>query len=98
VELTQEIIAQPVIGLTFGRIDEDGWVYVNGQKVGESHNWQDVPAFDVKSFLHEGKNRIAVVVANRWGRGGINMDVTLHAQDNPSQPQWQRSVFNGLAQ
>jgi len=28
------------IELDFGMIDEDGWVYVNGWKAGESHDWQ----------------------------------------------------------
>jgi beta-galactosidase len=79
-------------------IGGDGWVYVNGQKVGESHDWQSSPAFDVKSFLHPGENTIAVAVANWNGGGGINKGVTLRMQDKPIYPEWKRSVFNGFAQ
>ena len=79
-------------------IDEDGWVYVNGRKAGESHDWQSSPAFDVKRLLHPGENVIAVAVANWNGAGGINKGVTLRLGEKPEMPQWKRSVFNGLAQ
>jgi beta-galactosidase len=84
--------------LSFGAIDDDGWVYVNGKKVGESHDWQAAPVFDVKSALHPGKNTIAVSVANNSGSGGINKGVSIQFQEKPVPPQWKRSVFNGLAQ
>ena len=84
--------------LHFGRIDEDGWVYVNGHKVGESHDWQDKPSFEIKPQLHPGDNTIAVAVANKYGPGGINLGVDLVTRHNPAPPQWSRSVFNGLAQ
>jgi beta-galactosidase len=86
------------VELRFGRIDEDGWVYVNGQKVGESHDWHAAPAFNVKAALHPGQNTIAVVVANYSGPGGLNKGVDLQMRDEPILPAWQRSVFNGLAQ
>jgi beta-galactosidase len=71
---------------------------VNGRPVGESHDRQVPPVFDVKSFLHPGENTIAVAVANWNVGGGLNQGVTLQFQDQPSAPQWQRRVFNGLAQ
>src|SRR5207245_458443 len=37
--LTAEDLAAGNIMLRFGMIDDDGWVYVNGQPVGESHDW-----------------------------------------------------------
>jgi hypothetical protein len=79
-------------------IDDEGWVYVNGQMAGESHDWQAAPSFDVKRFLHPGTNTIAVAVANASGAGGVNKGVTLLFQDKPELPEWKRSVFNGLAQ
>ena len=93
----QELDAESV-ELCFGMIDDDGWVYVNGQKVGESHDWKSSPAFDVKHLLHPGENVIAVAVANWDGPGGINKGVTLRLGEKPELPQWKRSVFNGLAQ
>jgi len=96
--VTEQDLAVPIVELRFGRIDENGWVYVNGQKAGESHDWQAMPAFDVKRLLHPGENVIAVAVANAYGPGGPNLGVSLQMQTEPAPVQWQRSVFNGLAQ
>lgn len=96
--VTEQDLAAAAIELCFGMIDEDGFVYVNGQKVGESHDWQTAPIFDVKRHLHVGENTVTVAVANYSGPGGINKGVTLQFQEKPTPVQWQRSVFNGLAQ
>jgi beta-galactosidase len=95
---TEGMLTNSSVAVRFARIDEEGWVYVNGQKVGESHDWQETPRFDVKPFLRAGENTIAVAVANRYGPGGINIGVALETRQNPPPPQWRRSVFNGLAQ
>jgi beta-galactosidase len=97
-QVTERDLEAQAVELRFGRIDGDGWVYVNGRPVGESHDRQVPPVFDVKSFLHPGENTIAVAVANWNVGGGLNQGVTLQFQDQPSAPQWQRRVFNGLAQ
>jgi len=96
--LTEQDVAAAAIELDFGMIDEDGWVYVNGWKAGESHDWQVSPGFEIKPLLHPGANTIAVTVANYNGPGGVNKGVTLLMPEKPVVPQWQRSVFNGLAQ
>jgi beta-galactosidase len=98
IQVTEPELAAESVELCFGMIDDDGWVYVNGQKVGESHDWRSSPAFDVKHLLHPGENVIAVAVANWDGPGGINKGVTLRLGEKPEWPQWKRSVFNGLAQ
>jgi beta-galactosidase len=95
---TDGMLTNSSVAVRFSRIDEDGWFYVNGQKVGESHDWQETPRFDIKPLLRAGENIIAVAVANRYGPGGINLGVTLETRQNPAPPQWRRSVFNGLAQ
>jgi beta-galactosidase len=79
-------------------MDEDGWVYVNGQRVGESRDAQWAPGFDLKPFVREGTNTLAILVRNRWGRGGVGSGVKLDAVEIAPAPQWQRSVFNGRAQ
>jgi beta-galactosidase len=86
------------IVLSFGMIDDEGWVYVNGQFAGESHDWSASPAFEVGKFLESGDNTIAVVVKNNEGDGGINKGVALVIQEKPEVANWKRSVFNGLAQ
>ena len=98
INVTAEDLASAAVELNFGRIDEEGFVYVNGQRVGESKDWRAAPSFNVKPLLHVGTNTIAVTVANFDGAGGINRGVWLKFQDTPTPVQWQRSVFNGLAQ
>ncbi len=84
--------------LSFGMIDDEGWVYVNGRLAGESHDWSSQPAFEVQKFLHDGDNTIAVAVQNHDGSGGINKGVALDIQAKPAPVHWKRSAFNGLAQ
>jgi beta-galactosidase len=91
-------LATESVVLHFGRIDDDGWVYVNGQLAGESHDWNTEPTFEVRKFLHEGRNIIAVAVRNREGSGGMNKGVALEFQQKPEPVHWKRSVFKGLAQ
>lgn len=98
IEVTAEDLAGPSVELDLGRIDDEGSVYVNGQKVGESHDWQVPASFDVKKFLHPGNNTIAVLVANWDGPGGIGKGVELLFAQKAPRPDWQRSVFNGVAQ
>jgi beta-galactosidase len=79
--------------LSIGRIDDLGWVYLNGKKLGETTDWQRGYSFDVSSALHPGKNVLAVVVQNQAGPGGLTMGVSLSAETTP---QWKRRAFNGL--
>ena len=71
---------------------------MNGQFVGESHDWQAQPIFDIKKFIHAGDNVIAVGVNNGVGQGGLNPNVTVKIIGHASVPPWSRSLFNGLAQ
>jgi beta-galactosidase len=98
VNLTAQDLAAGEIMLRFGMIDDDGWLYVNGESVGESHDWKVSPAFDVGKFLHAGDNSIAVVVHNGFGPGGVNKGVSLSIPSKPTPVLWKRSAFNGLAQ
>ena len=93
-----EDLAATNIVLSFGMIDDEGWVYVNGRLAGESHDWTASPAFAIGKFLESGDNTIAVVVKNNEGEGGINKGVTLLLEEKPVPAHWKRSVFNGLAQ
>jgi len=98
VPLTAEDLAVDRADLNFGMIDDDGWVYVNGQFAGESHNWSDAPSFDIRKFLHTGDNTVAVTVKNSEGSGGINKGASLEFVKPPIPANWQRSAFNGLAE
>jgi len=97
-KLTAEDLAKSDIQLNFGRIDDNGWVFVNGQLVGESHDWEDAPAYDIKKYLRAGDNIIAVGVRNTDGPGGLLLGVNVGLADQAVSSPWSRSVFNGLAQ
>jgi hypothetical protein len=79
-------------------IDDDGWIYVNGQLAGESHDWQNECVVNVSTLLRPGENTIAIVVKNTDGAGGLNRGVALEFEQKRNPPDWQRSAFNGLAQ
>src|ERR1019366_5360034 len=98
VKLTEEDLNGSGVQVCFSGCDDEGWYFVNGQFVGESHDWQAQPIFDIKKFVHAGDNVIAVGVNNGSGSGGLNPNVTVKVVGNTSTASWSRSLFNGLAQ
>jgi beta-galactosidase len=98
VKLTEEDLNNPGVQIRFSTIDDQGWVFVNNKRVGESHDWSSQPMFDIKKALHAGDNVIAVGVKNDESSGGLNPDVNVEIVGRPTASPWSRSVFNGLAQ
>jgi len=98
VNVSEADLKNPVVQACFGSIDDHGWIFVNDQRVGESHDWSAQPVFDIKHALHAGDNVIAVGVKNDGGPGGINTGVHVDITGRPAASPWSRSVFNGLAQ
>lgn len=98
VKLTENDLNKPGVMIRFGTIDDHGWIFVNNQRVGESHDWQDQKLLDIKKALHVGDNVVAVGVKNDAGEGGMNPDVNLEIVGQPVSSPWSRSLFNGLAQ
>jgi beta-galactosidase len=98
VRLTEEDLNGAGALFCFSGCDDEGWFFVNGQFVGESHDWQAQPIFDVKRFLHTGDNVVAVGVYNGAAQGGLNPNVNLRIIEHTNVPPWSRSLFNGLAQ
>ncbi len=96
--LTEEDLKGAGAQICFSGCDDEGWYFVNGQFVGESHDWQAQPVFDVKRFVHAGDNVVAVGVNNGAGSGGLNPNVTVKIIGHASAAPWARSLFNGLAQ
>ena len=89
--------------LEIGRIDDDGSIYVNGEKVGETANWSQAYSFNVTKQLHPGTNIIAVIVRNHDGPGGLGAPsiervapLALDAVGRPAgfEEQWWRPDFN----
>ena len=98
ISINEDDLSARSVELNFGCLDDDAYVYVNGKRVGVSHNWAVPAAFDIKPLLHPGKNSIAVGVVNRAGAGGISKGVSMQFSDPPIVPEWKRSLFSGLAQ
>jgi beta-galactosidase len=98
VTLTDDDLNNPGVQIRFAGCDDEGWYYVNNHRVGESHDWQAQPLFDIKKFLHAGDNVIAVGVKNDEGSGGLNPDVNVEIIGKSVNSPWSRSLFNGLAQ
>ena len=96
--VTAKDLAADSVLLHCGMIDDEGWIYVNGELAGEAHDWQATPAISIGKFLHAGDNTIAVLVKNNDNRGGLNKGVKVEFVDDPGMPAWKRSAFNGLAQ
>jgi beta-galactosidase len=96
--LTEEDLKGAGAQICFGGCDDEGWYFVNGQFIGESHDWQAQPIFDINKFVHAGDNVIAAGVNNGVGSGGLNPNVTVKVIGHAGVPPWSRSLFNGLAQ
>jgi len=96
--VTEEDLKGAGAQICFGGCDDEGWYFVNGEFVGESHDWQAQPIFNIKKFIHAGDNVIAVGVNNVAGQGGLNPNVTVKIIGHAGVPPWSRSLFNGLAQ
>ena len=71
IEITADDLKNGPWDLNFGRIDDAGWVYVNGRSVGRTTDWSRAYSFDVTKELHSGANVVAVVVRNDSGGGGL---------------------------
>jgi beta-galactosidase len=98
VKLTEEDLNGVAALICFSGCDDEGWYFVNGHFIGESHDWQAQPIFAAKKFLHAGDNVIAVGVYNGVAQGGLNPNVNVSLVGHTSIPAWSRSLFNGLAQ
>ncbi len=78
VEVTAADLAGGKMILTLGRIDDLGWVYVNGRSVGKATDWSRAFSFEVTAELHPGRNIIAVLVKNVDGSGGLGAPTLEH--------------------
>ena len=85
-DLTAADLKSAKMNLSFGRVDDYGWVYVNGTMVGHTTDWSHQYSFNVTKELHPGHNVIAVVVQNVGGGGGIGLPALGAASDNRPLP------------
>jgi hypothetical protein len=72
IDITADQLKTGDLNLQASRMDDGGWVFVNGRPIGEGHDWQTSFTFPAKG-LHEGKNSIAVVIKNESGPGGLGL-------------------------
>lgn len=80
VNITAEQLKTGDLNLELGRMDDEGWVFINGKKIGEAHDWASAFTFPAAG-LHEGANSIAVVIRNVGGSGGLGIVRLLKADE-----------------
>jgi len=73
--LTRAQLRQNLI-LHFGGVKSAFYVWVNGQRVGYSHNSMSPAEFDITRHVREGENRLAVEVY-RWSDGAYLEDIDM---------------------
>ena len=57
---TPDVMATKSAAISVGMIDDDGWVYVNGHLVGESHDYRMSPSFEARKYIQDGENTMAI--------------------------------------
>ena len=82
--------------LNLGPTDDNGWVYLNGELVSTTDEWNKPHIADIKGKLKQGENEILVIVYNRGGAGGFSRGGSIGGLAKA--PTWTRSLYNGLAQ
>lgn len=81
--------------LTVGQVDDSGSVFLNGQLLGTTSEWNRSYSFDIAGKLREGANKVSVWVNNASGWGGVS---SVSLSGPAPEPQFSRSLFNGLAE
>ena len=70
-DLPAEALGKEKLQLVMHRVDDEGWVFVNGKFVGHTDSWKKTYEFDVTRRVKKGSNVVAVVVKNNGGQGGL---------------------------
>jgi beta-galactosidase len=96
--VSAEDLAATGLELWFGKIEGDGSIFLNGQRLARTSSSRAPSVYDAKALLHPGENTVAVTLANWSDVGGLCDGVMMRLIDNSPPPSWSRSVFNGLAQ
>ena len=81
--------------LQVGQIDDEGWIYVDGNLVQHTTDWAASYTIDLGE-IGAGEHEIVVVVQNNGGQGGLARGVSVSG--GVQRASWSRSLFNGLAQ
>jgi Glycosyl hydrolases family 35 len=83
VDLTEGALKNGHPSISIRRMDDEGWVFVNGKKIGEGHDWADSYKLDAGKEWRAGRNTIAVIVHNKDGGGGLGL-VEMETSAAPS--------------
>ncbi|HEY1686726.1 MAG TPA: beta-galactosidase [Tepidisphaeraceae bacterium] len=71
VDVSSQQLNESWTHLLFSRIDDEGWIFINGQLIGRGLRWDQPVNCDARSALHAGSNTIAVVIHNNDNGGGL---------------------------
>ena len=89
VQVTPQQLKARKTSLKVDHMDDNGWVFVNGKRVGEGHSWSEGYVFDAANALQAGDNVIAVVIQNVNNRGGLGgVGWVMVDSDNAQSFEW----------
>lgn len=80
IRLTPEMIADKKTVLEFGCIDDEGTLWVNGQKVASHNEWDKPFVVNIAQYVKPGDNKIAILVSNNSGAGGLLKGIRLQQE------------------
>ncbi|MCD6362034.1 MAG: DUF4838 domain-containing protein [Armatimonadetes bacterium] len=92
-EVTDRQAASERVILRLGAVDEDGWVWLNGENVGgiifdaavDPSSWTNPLDIDITGRLRPGRNVLAVRVRDRVGQGGLwKRSYLIYGEDAPN--------------
>ena len=67
------------VHLAFGGVDKDAYVYINGNWVGEHHEWNQPFILDISDYVvRDGENTVALYVYDGIGMGGVYGLINVH--------------------
>lgn len=90
IEFTPQMMAEGKTMIEFGCVDDAGVLWVNGKEVATHDAWDKPFAVNIASYIHSGKNDIAIVVRNHSGAGGLLKGVRLFSELRIEKPlQWE---------
>lgn len=73
---------EPDLMLLFEGVDDNAWVWLNGQKIGEHFGWDEPFILPISKAAKQGRNVLVVGVENKDGPGGIYAPVRLVRSSN----------------
>lgn len=80
IDMTRQMLTEGQTMIEFACVDDAGTLFVNGKEVASHDAWDKPFVANMKDFLHEGENNVAIVVRNSSGAGGLLKGIRLFSE------------------